>query len=196
MASILKWYNQKLAQHPVITNSVSAAVLFGGGDILAQTAVPDSENIGTIEKLEEGLTGEKKTRSIDWTRTARAAVYGGMVFAPLASKFWYPFLQRVQGSTPRRTALKRMAFDQLGFAPLVGIPLYFTCLGIMENRSSTEIKEHVANNYQPTLLANWSVWPAFQYVNFRYMPADYRLLTVNTISIAWNTFLSVMNSRN
>lgn len=187
-----------MSRRPVATNCISAAVLFGVGDILAQTVVPATQTghhvIETdIKRIEHKL--EDTSKNLDWARTTKATIYGGFIFAPLASKFWYPFLNSLRGSTPAKTALKRVAFDQLGFSPLCGIPLYYTCLGIMDGKSSSEIREHLSKNYKTTLFTNWSIWPMVQFLNFRFMPPDYRLLMVNTISIGWNTFLSYMNNR-
>lgn len=78
MASLMRMYNQSLIRKPYITQSFTAAVLFGAGDILAQQGV---------EK--RGLTNH------DLLRTARLALYGGILFAPVVTS-WYKMLETIQ----------------------------------------------------------------------------------------------------
>lgn len=74
----MRMYNQSLIRKPYITQSFTAAVLFGAGDILAQQGV---------EK--RGLTNH------DLLRTARLALYGGILFAPVVTS-WYKMLETIQ----------------------------------------------------------------------------------------------------
>jgi protein Mpv17 len=46
----------------------------------------------------------------------------------------------------------------------------------------------------PALLANWKVWPAVQTINFRFMPLRYRVPFTGAVGIAWQVFLSILNS--
>jgi protein Mpv17 len=185
MASFLRWYNLQLTKKPLLTNSLSATVLFGVGDALAQ-----------ITSNAPSSSGHKYSAGgYDWERTSRACIYGGAIFAPIITKWWYPLLNQVQGSNAVVAALKRMSMDQLIFAPIFGVPLYFTGIGLLEGKSLTEVQASLGRNYVPTLLANWTIWPAFQFVNFMVIPFEYRLLAVNFMSIGWNTFLSLKNNR-
>ncbi|CAN6652110.1 protein Sym1p [Trichomonascus vanleenenianus] len=179
MASFFRWYNSKLVSNPLTTNAISTATLFGLGDVIAQTI--------TIQKSAKDL-------SFDYARTARACTYGGIIFAPIVTR-WYPLISKIKSPNPVVQGIKRATVDQLVFAPL-GIPLYFTCIGIMEGRSAEGVVEHVKANWLSTLLVNWTVWPAFQLLNFTYVPLNYRLLAVNLVSIAWNAFLSLKNASN
>jgi hypothetical protein len=149
--------------------------LFGIGDVIAQGS--------TVEKHE----------SWDLGRIGRAVIYGGVIFAPIGTK-WYPLLNRIQSKNQVKQTALRVCADQLGFAPFVGIPLYFSAMAAMEGKSPNEIATKVKNNYKDTLLANWTIWPAVQLANFSMVPVHYRLLTVNLVSIAWNAFLSLKNS--
>lgn len=57
---VLRWYQAKLAQRPLLTQAVTTAVLFGAGDTLAQQAVE-----------------RKGFEKHDLMRTARMFGYGG-----------------------------------------------------------------------------------------------------------------------
>uniref|UniRef100_A0A060SXX2 Protein SYM1 n=1 Tax=Blastobotrys adeninivorans TaxID=409370 RepID=A0A060SXX2_BLAAD len=175
MSSFLRWYSAKLASNPLTVNVISTAALFGTGDAIAQAL-------------------DKQDKPYDVARTSRACVYGGVIFAPIATQ-WYPLINRLVHPNPAIQSLKRVAADQLGFAPFVGIPLYFSCLGAMEGKSSSDIKESLQSKYKDTLFTNWLVWPAVQMANFWVVPVQHRLLVVNIVSVAWNAFLSAKNAQ-
>lgn len=179
MNNFIGWYAASVKKSPRITNGIMTGTLFGIGDVVAQVGFD-----------------EKKGKTFDYARTARAVVYGSLIFSVVADK-WYKFLNKriTVGSRSRliNTGAK-VAFDQLIFAPL-GIPLYYLCMSALEGRSLTDTQKKLKENYWPTLTTNWYVWPAFQMLNFSLIPVQHRLLSVNVLSIFWNTFLSLKNSR-
>jgi hypothetical protein len=72
--------------------------------------------------------------------------------------------------------------------------MYFSVMTVLEGGSATDISNKLRRNYVSTLIANWSVWPAIQFVNFLWVPPHLRILLVNSASIIWNTFLSLQNA--
>jgi|EP01046_Picozoa_sp_COSAG06_P021807 protein Mpv17 len=48
----------------------------------------------------------------------------------------------------------------------------------------------MANDYLPTLLTSYCVWPLVNGLNFRFVPLDYRILVQNCASFGWNLYLS------
>ncbi|TFA98299.1 Protein SYM1 [Trichoderma ghanense] len=174
MASFFRWYNGRLAARPFLTQGVTTAVLFATGDITAQQLV---------EK--RGIKGH------DTSRTSRMALYGGCVFGPVATT-WLGFLaRRVRLRNARVETLARVAADQLLFAPVM-IGVFLSSMATMEGKSA---KERLDQTWWPALKANWVLWPAVQFVNFTFLPLQYRLLFANVISIGWNSYLSWVNSK-
>ncbi|ERS96861.1 protein Mpv17 [Sporothrix schenckii 1099-18] len=170
---MLAWYKARLAARPLLTQSVTTAVLFAVGDVTAQQLVE-----------RRGPTGH------DSMRTGRMALYGGTVFGPAAAT-WYGILQRhVVLSTPRKTMLARVAADQGVFAP-VFIGVFLSSMAVLEGGSP---QEKLEKNYKNALTANYMLWPAAQMVNFSLVPLEHRVLFVNLVSIGWNSYLSYLNS--
>lgn len=58
----------------------------------------------------------------------------------------------------------------------------------------SSVRDRLAQAYVPGLTKNFMVWPWVQFVNFKYVPADLRVLVVNVISLGWNCYLSFLNS--
>lgn len=167
--------NQIFVKRPLLTNMLQTGLLFGSGDFLAQSLFP-------AEDFEH----------YDFVRTARVVTYGGVIFAPLGLK-WYRTLNAIKPfKTNAYNTLTRVACDQLLFAPFVAIPLYYTSISALELNPDPigEAKRKLEQFWWTTLRNNWTVWPAFQYINFALVPPPYKLLAVNLFSIGWNTYLS------
>ncbi|BCS23217.1 Mpv17/PMP22 family protein [Aspergillus puulaauensis] len=170
---MLRWYQSKLARQPILTTSISSAVLFATGDVLAQQAVD-----------RRGL--EKH----DFARTGRMAFYGGAIFGPAAT-VWFSFLQRnVVFKSNKATIAARVGLDQGLFGPL-NISCFLTSMAVMEGADPIEKWK---SSFLPVYKANLTVWPMVQTINFAFVPLEYRVLLVNFISLGWNCFLSLISS--
>lgn len=111
--------------------------------------------------------------------------YGGLIFAPLVVH-WYRLLQHVQVSSSRTlTILARVALDQGVFTPC-NLALFFTSMEVMEARGTSGVegvRKKLGESWWKGLRANWTLWPAVQVVNFRFVPLEHRVLVVNVVSI-------------
>lgn len=58
----------------------------------------------------------------------------------------------------------------------------------------SSVRDRLNSAYAPGLTKNFMIWPWVQFVNFKYVPADLRVLVVNVISLGWNCYLSYLNS--
>ncbi|OAQ98812.1 hypothetical protein LLEC1_01923 [Akanthomyces lecanii] len=185
VVSLLRWYNGRLAARPLLTQSITTAVLFATGDITAQQ-----------------LVDQRGLEKHDFARTGRMALYGGesapvnnvaqkVVFGPAATT-WFNFLaRRVTFTNKRVETLARVFIDQSVFAPtMIGV-----FLGSMATMEGASPKERLQKTWWPALQTNWMVWPFVQTINFAFLPLQYRVLFANVISIGWNSYLSWVNSK-
>lgn len=188
MSFFFRRYNHFAHKHPLATNIATTGFLFGAGDFLAQQLELRHVAPGTAESTKSGV--------YDMPRTGRAVAYGLFVFGPMAGT-WFGFLSRfAPGKSAATNTLARVALDQGVFAPFIGIPLYFLCMTAMEAPQDigAAITSKLNHAWWDTVRANWAVWPAVQMVNFALVPAQFRLLAVNVVSIGWNCYLSMENS--
>lgn len=145
---------------------MTASVLFGTGDAIAQLAVE-----------------KKGLRNYDYVRTARLGLYGGCIFAPIMS-VWFRTLERVPGrpgSLPN--VLGKVALDQ-GLAAPNMLALFFSATTLMGGGSTTDVKKKLENSYWDTLKTSWALWIPVQGINMALVPVQQRLLFVNVVSIA------------
>ncbi|WQF87511.1 hypothetical protein CDEST_12525 [Colletotrichum destructivum] len=171
---MLGWYQARLAARPLLTQSITTAVLFATGDITAQQ-----------------LVDKRGLEKHDFARTGRMALYGGVIFGPIATN-WFKFLQHnVVLKNKNAEILARVAVDQGVFAPVM-ISVFLSSMATLEGSS---VQEKLDKNYKTALTSNYMLWPFVQMVNFKLVPLHHRLLFVNVISIGWNSYLSFLNSQ-
>jgi protein Mpv17 len=46
----------------------------------------------------------------------------------------------------------------------------------------------------PTMLRNWQLWPFAGLINFKFVPGQFRILFVCSVSVVWNTYLSTVGN--
>ncbi|WYZ44043.1 hypothetical protein EsH8_VII_000479 [Colletotrichum jinshuiense] len=171
---MLGWYQARLAARPLLTQSITTAILFATGDITAQQ-----------------LVEKRGLQKHDLSRTGRMALYGGVIFGPAATT-WFKFLQNnIVLKNKNAEILARVAVDQGVFAPVM-IGVFLSSMATLEG---SPVQEKLDKNYTTALTSNYMLWPFVQMVNFKVVPLHHRVLFVNVISIGWNSYLSFLNSQ-
>eukprot|EP01126_Amoeba_proteus_P007025 TRINITY_DN1248_c0_g2_i1.p1 TRINITY_DN1248_c0_g2~~TRINITY_DN1248_c0_g2_i1.p1 ORF type:complete len:181 (+),score=24.03 TRINITY_DN1248_c0_g2_i1:68-610(+) len=174
---MLAAYSRLLGDHPYKTQVVSACVLWTTGDILSQT----------IEN--------KPTH--DWKRTVRLGLFGLLCAGPIYC-CWYSNLDKytvhLAKKSLNRYIMSKIFADQFLFEPLY-LAFFFSTTGLMEGLKFREIEEKVVRQLPPTFMVDCAVWPAIQYLNFRFFPVHYQAVVVSSVCVVWNSFLSYMAHR-
>ncbi|KPM42177.1 hypothetical protein AK830_g4396 [Neonectria ditissima] len=217
VARLTTKFNSYYNERPLMTMMVTNAILGGIADTVAQTVTAVRERAlrksGGVDKddgiamtiheidrknplYDRDLIPDSKALPppFDFERLTRFMAYG-FCMAPVQFK-WFRFLERIFPITKTSAfgpAMKRVAFDQLIFAPF-GVGLFFTVMTVAEGGGRRAVSHKLRDMYIPTLKANYIVWPAVQIVNFRLMPVQYQLPFVSTIGIAWTAYLSLTNA--
>ncbi|KAG0152603.1 hypothetical protein CROQUDRAFT_70851 [Cronartium quercuum f. sp. fusiforme G11] len=174
MSKLLQAYNSALLHRPLMTQILTSLALFGGGDIIAQQVI------------------EKKGNKHEWVRTLRLASYGGLVFAPLGTR-WYKTLEFIKMKNPTTSSALKIGLDQFVAAPTM-LAVFFTSMNYLEGNNLDKAEEKLREKWAPTLYKNWLVFVPFQTLNFTLVPAHLRLLLVNGTSLFWNCYLSYTNA--
>ena len=109
--------------------------------------------------------------SIDVKRLAIFTGLGGVMVGPTLHA-WYSFLHRRIPGDSAFVLAKRLALDQLAFAPLF-IPSFMMVLLCAEGHARPI--EHVQQAWWPAVLSNWQLWVPAQAINFRLVPPHFRM---------------------
>ncbi|KAF0705498.1 protein Mpv17-like [Aphis craccivora] len=168
-----KWYRYCSNTYPIRTNLVQTGLLFGFGDFMAQSA---------IEK--------RKSDEIDWLRTVRYASIGCAVGPTLS--MWYKTLDRLGTKNSISLVTKKILVDQLFASPIINGAVMIMSR-VFSGDEWPQIQNKLEDNYMKVMLTSYLIWPAVQAFNFTIVPQQYRVLMVQIVSLAWNTYLSYMS---
>ena len=216
LARLTSRFNAYYDERPILTMMVTNAVLGGIADTVAQTITSIRQR--AVRKHPAGLNAREDPLAIeiheldrknplnerdlvpdsrmlpppfDFERLTRFMAYG-FAMAPVQFR-WFKFLEKcfpITKTSAFGPAMKRVAFDQLIFAPF-GIACFFTAMTVAEGGGRRAVYQKMRDMYVPTLRANYMVWPAVQVINFRLMPVQFQLVsTVSTSTQLASTDLS------
>ncbi|POM76124.1 Hypothetical protein PHPALM_6678 [Phytophthora palmivora] len=87
--------------------------------------------------------------------------------------------------------MKRLALDQLGFAPTF-LPVFLSSVLTLEGHAQ-DIPDKLRNDWWPVTKANWGVWVPAQILNFRFVPGPMQVLFSNVVGLLWNAYLSYVS---
>jgi protein Mpv17 len=160
--------------------------------------------------MAQQLVEKKGIANQELARTGRMALYGGCIFGPAATK-WFGFLQRkvVFPGRPNTEIVARVLVDQTVFAS-TNLFVFLSTMALMEG---TDPREKLASTYGTAIQKNWMLWPAVQFVNFKFVPLEHRVMLVNFVALGesvirrsvltfhanlllgWNCYLSLLNGQ-
>ncbi|CAM9873530.1 unnamed protein product, partial [Laminaria digitata] len=124
---------------------------------------------------------------IDWGRAARFTLVGAVWVAPVLHT-WFGFLTRRFPGTAASTVVKRVALDQLVFAPV--FLASFLSIVMLLDGNAAKIAPKLRADYTATVASNWGYWIPAQIVNFRFVAPAYQVLYANCVGFFWNIYLS------
>ncbi|KAF2076743.1 hypothetical protein CYY_001932 [Polysphondylium violaceum] len=169
------WYMKQLKAKPIQTKALTSATLSFASSVLAQKLI--------------------ERKKIDWSSVIKFTIWG-LISSPL-SHFWHMILERTfKNVKDKYQVWGKLLADQLIFAPFINIAFY-TVLSILDNRAfkpkSILIKLYF--DLFPTLKASWKVWPLAQFVNFKFVPAQLRVLFGNFVGFCWGMYLAILSTK-
>lgn len=176
-SSLWNSYCNQLRKRPLLTKAATGVVGTIIGDGVAQFT---SRN-----------TRSRDVPVYDAARASRLCAYAAFIGTPVGH-YWFHFLDKFifpNAMGHPVTALVKTFLDQALMAP-AGIGLFFTALGVLEGKSTSQAVAEMKEKFKPTLMANYILWPAANLVNFAFVPPAQRILYCNVVYIFWVTYLS------
>lgn len=159
---------------PLLTAVASCSALMTLGDVLAQ-------------KVEHRAQGP---RPFDFARTRRVLLFAALLYAPGVT-MWYALLDiLLPGKVTLWIVLCKVLLDQTVWSGTV-IAVFFLFISFMEGHSFPLMRQRCRDQWWPTLVVNWLVWPLVQLINLSLVPRQYQIVLVSAVSVPWNVFLSL-----
>jgi len=125
-------------------------------------------------------------------RTLRMAITGAFVSGPIGHTWMRVLEHYVPGNSVRRS-LQKVVCNAF-FSP-VQIAASFTSITLLEGKAPRDAKEKIKADLANTMLIGACYWPFIGFLQFRYVPVDYRAITGSIAGAVWNTFLSAQAHR-
>lgn len=178
-------YERLASRYPIATNMATSGVLWGSGDIAAQSL--EQEHSNNLAHLDNATAN--RTTGIDWQRVAVQSLYASLLWAPFGH-YWYQALDRWahQAATilvkdkllSRKSTvlISKVAMEALLLHP-IALFAYFTCIGTMKGETASEISWKLRNDFAPCLGMEIALWTPLDVVNFVFVPVRHQLLVVN-----------------
>jgi protein Mpv17 len=82
--------------------------------------------------------------------------------------------------------------DQSVFAPASNL-IFLTWMHLLAGGALDALVPYVVTTLPKVLIANWAVWPAANYIAFRFVPADMRILYANCLGVLWVIYVSAVS---
>lgn len=176
-------YGFYLETYPIRTKSLTAAAIFAVSDWLAQ-------------KLEASNNDDdsSKTKSINWTRTISSALVGLLYFGP-AAHAWYEAIFQLLPGTSLVSTLQKAALGQLLFGPSFTCIFFATSLLQQGNFSLQNWFTKIKTDLPGAWMAGLGFWPVVDLVSYSLIPKNWIPLFVNTCSLIWTIYLSIVANR-
>ncbi|CAH9131041.1 unnamed protein product [Cuscuta epithymum] len=175
MSEIVKegWnkYLLQLQLHPLRTKAITAGVLVGSSDIIAQK-----------------ISGNKK---LQLKRILLLALYGFAYSGPFGH-FLHKLIDYLfRGKKGNKTVATKVLLEQLTSSPWNNM-LFLMYYGlVVEGRPWSLVKKKVRKDYPSVQLTAWKFWPVVGWINYQYMPLQLRVLFHNFVASCWAIFLNL-----
>ncbi len=190
LKELLTSYRNALRESPIQTKALTSLVISLLGELF-----------GAYLRRRKYLTTYKYSSAeyappmVDLKRLGIFGFYGLAITGPMFH-WWYGALEKIVNhyriESSHAQVFTKILLDRIVMTPpfLLFTLLYMQGLMTMKPRVTVD---NVKKAYPSALALNWKVWTVAQYINFQFVPLDYRVLFGNAVAFWWNCYLSLIN---
>ncbi|KAL3840472.1 hypothetical protein ACJIZ3_025063 [Penstemon smallii] len=171
---LLSWYLRVLESRPILTKSISSAIIYGAADITSQMIAMESNG------------------AWDQIRTLRMAGFGLIILGP-SQHVWFNFVARVLPKRDMITTFKKLGMGQLLYGPLIN-GTFFSFNAALQGESGYEIAARLKRDLIPTLATGLMYWPICDFLTYKIIPVHLQPLMNSSFSYLWSIYLTYMAS--
>ncbi|EEC51741.1 predicted protein, partial [Phaeodactylum tricornutum CCAP 1055/1] len=169
-------YESSLEEKPIFTKTLINVVIYLLGDWLSQT-----------------LFQKKNVLDFDASRTLRNG-FIGLCFGPLVHEY-YQFSDHilpVEGGIWNR--VEKILMDQTIYLT-VKCSVYISAVGLLQGDDWSTVKQTVKHRIGGIVFTAWKFWPLVHCITYSVIPAQHRILWVNSVDLIWNAILASMSQK-
>lgn len=164
-------YLLQLQLHPLRTKAMTAAALAGCSDSIGQK-----------------ILGAKR---LQLKQVSLMMLYGFAYAGPFGH-FLHKFMDYIfKGKKDTKTTAKKVLLEQLTSSPWNNFffMLYYGL--IVDGRPWYLVKSKLKKDFPSVQLNAWKVWPIVAWVNYQYLPVQFRVLFQGFFAACWGIFLKM-----
>lgn len=161
-----------LESRPILTKSLSAAVIYAAADITSQVITMEPD--GTWDPI----------------RTLRMTGFGLVILGP-AQHVWFNFVGRVLPKRDLLTTMKKLAMGQVAYGPTINA-IFFSFNAALQGENGNDITARLERDLIPTLLNGLMYWPICDFLTFKVIPVHLQPLMNSSFSFLWTIYLTYM----
>ncbi|KAI5056247.1 hypothetical protein GOP47_0028065 [Adiantum capillus-veneris] len=164
-------YLLALRHHPLRTKAITAGCIAGCSQTVAQ-------KIGGAKRL-------------DYRRIALVFLYGLLYAGPFGHFFHKLMDQIFKRKQDGATIAKKVAVEQALSGPWNNF-IYMLYFGlVLEGRPWIFVKNKLKKDYVNLQLNSWKVWPIVSFINYGFVPLEFRVLFHGLAAACWGVFLNL-----
>lgn len=157
---------------------ITTGALYGAGDIFAQTVTP---------------LITKKESKFDYNRLLRLTFFGFGLLGPYLH-YYFILLEKFIPIPGNKGVFARLLFDQT-FGAIIFCFSFTSYNCLSQGKGFKQIEKDLRANLWNVLKANWMVWPLVNFITFKFIPMEQRVLFVNLVAFFWSALLSFLVSK-
>ena len=198
----------------LVTNTLTCSALLTGGDYIQQRIeqLRGKSNTHDYSRSGKFLVSLISEVISSFNHLVSSSFSGRMAAVGLSQgpphHYWYVWLDKLLPKKDLRSVVFKILLDQFIAAPFFAITFFYG-MGILEDKRMSECWNEFLQKFplvyavrleikglkikkvtQFLLQFDWGIWPPTQYINFVYIPAAFRVLYVNCVTVIWDIFLS------
>lgn len=202
MARSGRFYSTCLESNPIITKSITAGIIFGLSDYLAQMIEQQqrdsdgqdgvSKNSGKVSNV-DGSTSAS-SMSFDWTRMIASTLIGLCYFGP-AAHYWYEWIFRIFPATTLVSTMVKAFWGQILFGP--SFTCIFFAVSLLQSGDFTfgGWFRKIRSDLPGAWLAGSGYWPIIDLISYSFVPVKLIPLFINMASLIWTVYLSIVANK-
>mmetsp|Transcript_11186 Transcript_11186/g.21100 ORF Transcript_11186/g.21100 Transcript_11186/m.21100 type:complete len:196 (+) Transcript_11186:217-804(+) len=173
---MLESYNRLVAQAPLCTKALTAAVLSSAS--VMQWCTRDVPKKGNV------------TNAAHRTRAAKMFLFG-LLWAGPSNHYWNIIIEHLFKDAKRtsRTAAKKVVVDQLTYGPLCNLVAMTYISLLVEGHHWKSYCASLLRKFASAQVQSWKVWPLATLINYKFVPVHLRPVFMNLVALLWTTFL-------
>ncbi|XP_060173378.1 uncharacterized protein LOC132604068 [Lycium barbarum] len=170
----LGWYLGALDSRPIITKSISSAIIYAASDVTSQMITMSPSD------------------SLDIIRTLRMAGFGLLILGT-AQHHWFGFVARVLPKRDIISTLKKLLMGQLLFGPVIN-SIFFSFNAALQGENGEEIVARLKRDLLPTMMNGLMYWPLCDFLTYKVIPVHLQPLANSAFAYAWTIYLTYVAS--